>query len=138
MKKSTARMIVLFGVLTSAPLAVAEPPVSESLRLAFYPYSGEPLHPEGITLGATIDQHNWQIAQPFLPAEILPLVQNGDFISSVQETTDLPARASSIVTTAEHFSSVALDSGYKIEHYQGGRPVPRRTQKRDVRISRSF
>jgi len=124
MKKSNAWVVVLLGVLASVPLALAESPVPESLRLAFYPYSGASLHSEGITPGATIDQHNWQIAEPFLPAEVVQLVHSGDFTISVQETTDLPARASYITMTAEHFPSVALDSGYKIDHYQGGRPFP--------------
>src|ERR1041385_6473945 len=122
MKKRNARTVVLLGVLVSASLALAEPRVPESLRLAFSPYGDGPLHSEGTTPGVTIDQHAWQAAEQLLPSEILQLVQNGDFTLTVQETTDLPARASYIAATAGHFPGVALDSGYKIEHYQGGRP----------------
>ena len=123
LKKSNAWVIALFGVFAFTRLALAEPPVPESLRLAFYPYSSESPYPEGITPGATIDQHNWQIAEPLLPPEVLQLVHSGDFTISVQETTDLPVRTPYITATAEHFPSVALDSGSKIEHYQGARPI---------------
>jgi len=124
MKKSHAWTVVLFGVHVSASPVLAEPIVPESLRLAFSPYSDESPRSEGITPGVTIDQHAWQAAEQFLPAEILHLIQNGDFTLTVQKTTDLPARTSYIAATAKHSPSVALDSGYKIEHYQGGRPFP--------------
>src|SRR5262249_35323659 len=124
MKKRPTWVVFLFGALVCVPLALAEPTVPEPLRLAFYPYSVEPLRLGGITPGMTIDQHNWQVAEQVLPPEILHLVQVGDFPITVQETTDLPARASYIAATADHFLSVALDSGYKIDHYPGGRPFP--------------
>ncbi len=124
MKKRNAWMIVLLGALVSVPLALAEPAVPEPLRSAFYPYSVEPFRLGGIAPGMTIDQRNWQLAEQLLPPEILHLVQVGDFTISAQETTDLPARVSYITTTGEHFLGVSLDGGYKIEHYQGGRPFP--------------
>ncbi len=124
MKKRNAWVVVLLGALVSTSLALAEPTVPEPLRSAFYPYSVESLRLGGITPGMTIDQHNWQVAERLLPPEILHLVQVGDFTISVQDTTDLPARASYITATAEHFPGVSLDGGYKIEHYQGGRPFP--------------
>jgi hypothetical protein len=124
MKERNAWVVVLLGVLISTPLALADPTVPEPLRSAFYPYSAEPFRLGGITPGMTIDQHNWQVAEQILPPEIPHLVQVGDFTISVQETTDLPVRASYITATAEHFPGVSLDGGYKIEHYQGGRPFP--------------
>jgi hypothetical protein len=72
----------------------------------------------------TIDQHNWQVAEQLLPAEVLHLVQAGDFTISVQETTDLPARVPYITATTEHFPGVSLNGGHKIDHYHGGRPFP--------------
>jgi Protein of unknown function (DUF1329) len=124
MRKRTAWVAALLGAFVAIPLALAEPTVPEPLRLAFYPYSIEPFRLGGITPGMTIEQHNWQVAEQFLPSEILHLLEIGDLTITVQETTDLPARASYIAVTAEHFPSVALDSGYKIEHYRGGRPFP--------------
>jgi len=75
LKNRHAWGIILLGVLVAVPFALAEPPVLESLRLVFHPYSSELLHPEGITPGARIDQHNWQAATSFLPTEILQLIQ---------------------------------------------------------------
>ena len=124
MKSRTAWVAILLGAVVSFPLALAEPTVPEPIHSAFYPYSIEPFRLGGITSGMTIEQHNWQVAKQFFPPEILHLVEIGDLTMTVQETTDLPARASYIAATAEHFPSVALDSGYKIEHYRGGRPFP--------------
>ncbi|MBI3303310.1 MAG: DUF1329 domain-containing protein, partial [Deltaproteobacteria bacterium] len=124
MKKRTAWLVAILGVLASARLALAEPAVPEPVRVAFYPYSAGPLRQEGITPGTTIDQHNWQVAEPVLPAELLRLVQAGDFTITVQETTDLPVRAPYITATNEYFQGVSLNGGYHIDHYQGGRPFP--------------
>lgn len=124
MERKNTWLVVVLGLLISAPLAVAEPATPEPFQPTFYPYSAGAPRQDGITPGLTIDQHNWQVAESVLPAEVLRLVQAGDFTITVQETTDLPARAPYIAATAEHFPGVSLDGGYKIEHYQGGRPFP--------------
>ena len=124
MKRKHASLPIMVGLLVFASLALAEPTVPEPIRSVFYPYSVEPLRLGGITPGLTIDQRNWQVAEQLLPPEIAHLVQVGDFTITVQETTDLPVRDSYVTATAEHFPGVSLDGGYKIEHYQGGRPFP--------------
>jgi hypothetical protein len=43
-----------------------------------------------VTPGTTIDQHNWQVAEQVLPPEILRPLQAGEFVITVQETTDFP------------------------------------------------
>jgi hypothetical protein len=123
-KKRSPLFIALLGVLTAASAVLAETTVPVPLEATFHPYSAGPLHSEGITSGMTIDQQNWQIAENLLPVEVLPLVRRGDFTILIQETTDLPSRDSYIAVTAAHFLGVALDGGYKINQYQGGRPFP--------------
>jgi len=124
MKARNTLFLFLLGVLAFVPAALAEPPIAKSVWSAFHLYNAGPLHHEGITPGMTIDQHNWQAAEQLLPAEILHLVRAGNFIITVQETTDLSPRESYITATAEKFLGVSLDGGSKIEHYQGGRPFP--------------
>jgi hypothetical protein len=124
MEKKSTWLVAVLGLLISAPLAVAEPGLPQPLPPIFYPYSAGALRQDGITPGMTIDQHNWQVAESVLPAEILRLVQAGDFAITVQETTDLPVRAPYVAATAEHFHDVALNGGQKIDHYRGGRPFP--------------
>ena len=96
----------------------------ETLQSSFHPYSVGPLHHQGITPGMTINQQNWQVGEQLLPAEVAPLLQAGDFEITVQETTDLPLRETYIAATMENFANVTLNGGYKIEHYQGGKPFP--------------
>lgn len=124
MKRITAWSLLMLGFLASTPPALAGTAASEPIRAAFYPYSDGALFQPGITPGTTISQHNWQMAEKVLPAEVLRLVQAGDFAITVQETTDLPVRAPYITATIEHFQDVSLDGGYHINHYQGGLPFP--------------
>jgi hypothetical protein len=72
----------------------------------------------------TIGQQNWQVGEKLLPAEILQVLQAGDFRIEVQETTDLPARDAYVDATMQHASAVSLNGGYKIDSYKGGRPFP--------------
>lgn len=126
MKRIPTWLTVVIGIMTCASLARAETVLPGPLHSAFYPYSGNDGSSLGQTLtpGTTINQHNWHLAEHLLPAEVLSLVQAGDFAIRVQETTDLPVRSSYITATAAHFQDVSLNGGYKIDHYQGGRPFP--------------
>lgn len=124
LRKIRTWLIAATGVFAAFPLVFAETATPEQMQKAFHPYSaGLPQH-EGITPGMTIDQHNWQGAEDVLPAEVLRLVQAGDFTITVQETTDLPVRAPYITATAEYFQGVSLNGGYHVDHYRGGRPFP--------------
>jgi len=96
----------------------------EHVQSSFHLYSAGPLRRQGITPGMTINQQNWEVATHLLPVEVLALIQKGDFTITVQETTDLPLRETYIQATMEQFAKVSLNGGYKIEHYQGGRPFP--------------
>ena len=124
MRKYFSGLIAVIGIFASASPAFSAVSLPEIARSAFYPYSVEPLHRTGITPGLTIDQQNWRIVESVLPAEILHLVQAGDFTITVQETTDLPPRAPYIEATIAHRQGVALNGGYHIDQYQGGRPFP--------------
>src|SRR4030095_1001565 len=106
------------------PHLLAATTISESVGLAFYPYSREPAHHEGITPGMTISQQNWQVAEKVLPGEVLRILQAGDFNFTVQETTDWPAREAYVAATEQYASAVSLDGGYRVHSYQGGRPFP--------------
>jgi hypothetical protein len=116
--------LLALSLLASVPLALAGTANPEAVRAAFYPYRAGALHQQGITPGTAISQRNWRLAERVLPAEILRLVQAGDFTITVQETTDLPVRPPYIRATLEHFQAVSLNGGYYIDHYQGGLPFP--------------
>ena len=94
MKSTSITWALLVGSFFALlPVAHAGSTKSPSVRDVFFPYQeGTPPQP-GIRPGLTIDQHNWQVAEPVLPAEILQLIQAGEFRISVQETMDLPPRA---------------------------------------------
>ena len=117
-------LALVLTCIATVPSALADPLSLDTLQSSFHPYSAGSPHHEGITLGMTIDQHNWQVAEPLLPAEVLKRVQTGDFTITVQETTDLPPRASYITATTQQYLGVALNGGSKIDHYTGGRPFP--------------
>jgi Protein of unknown function (DUF1329) len=122
--RSLCSLTLLATLIISAPAAPAAILSLEAIQSSFHPYSASPLRYPGITPGMIIDQHNWQVAEQLLPAEVLHLIQQGDFTITVQETTDLPLRETYITATTEQFAGVSLDSGYRIENYQGGRPFP--------------
>ena len=115
---------VVFGALTSFSFATAQTVTSEPVQFAFHPYSKETVRHEGITPGMTVGQQNWQVAEKVLPAELARILQAGDFAITVQETTDLPVRDAYVSATEQYANGVALDGGYKVNSYQGGRPFP--------------
>jgi len=106
------------------PLARAETAVPEAVQSAFSLPATGTLQQEQITPGLTLNQQNWQLAEQALPVEILRLLQAGDFTMTVQATTDFPIRESYVTATAANLQAVTLNGGYKIDHYQGGRPFP--------------
>jgi hypothetical protein len=116
--------LVLGSILTVTPFAAAETGIPEAIRSAFSLTSSDALHQERIVTGLTLDQQNWQLAERVLPGEILRLLQAGDLTITVQATNDLPVRESYVTATAANFQAVALNGGYKIDHYHGGRPFP--------------
>ncbi len=77
-----------------------------------------------VTPGIAIDQHNWQVAEQVLPPEILRPLQAGEFVITVQETTNFPVRQSYLAATETNTSQVVLDGGMRITGYTGGRPFP--------------
>ncbi len=85
--------------------------------------TGIPQHPD-ILPATTIDQHNWQTAEHLLPQDILHVIQAGDFVITVQETTDFPVRSAYQAATETYAQQVSLDGGTRIDGYQGGRPFP--------------
>lgn len=125
MKSTIVTWVLLVGnIVALLPVVHAESAKSQSIHDVFFPYQdGVPQQP-GIRPGLTIDQHNWQVAEPVLPAEILQLIQAGDFRITVQETTDLPSRAPYIKATVAHASGVSLNGWAGLQQYQGGRPFP--------------
>lgn len=117
-------LCILFVCFAFVPTAQAEPALPESLSTPSFSYRGGVPQQPGILPGTTIDQHNGQIAEHVLPPEILRVIQAGDFVITVQETTDFPVRAAYNTVTEAHSTQVALDGGTRIEGYQGGRPFP--------------
>jgi hypothetical protein len=102
----------------------AEAASQESIRAVFFPYQdGLPQQP-GISPGMTIDQDNWQAAEPVLLPKILTLIQAGDFRIQIQETTDLPVRMPYLEASLENAQRVVLTDTGQVEHYQAGRPFP--------------
>ncbi|MCS6926779.1 MAG: DUF1329 domain-containing protein [Candidatus Binatia bacterium] len=113
------------GVLLAAVVpARADVRPADALHASFHPLGGSLHAAADVPPGTSIDAHNYARAAHLLPAEILQLVQAGDFPLRVQETTDLPPRASYIAATLERSFQVSLDSGYTIHQYTGGRPFP--------------
>ena len=115
---------LVVAMLPMTPVAMAETAIPEVVRSTFSPAPTGAPQQERIVPGITLDQQNWQLAEGVLPVEVLRLLQAGDFTISIQATTDLPVRESYVTATATNLQSVALDGGYKIHHYQGGRPFP--------------
>lgn len=58
MNRTPVLAAVLLSTLASLSYAAADTEVSESIRSAFYLYSQEAIHYEGITPGMTIGQQN--------------------------------------------------------------------------------
>jgi len=123
-RRMLTRLLFILSIILSSQLPSAAADTAEVISAAFYPYRAGLPQQSGILPGVVIDQHHWQITEPVLPAELLRLVQAGDFTISIQETTDLPVRPAYIAATAERFQSVMLDGDNRVEHYQGGRPFP--------------
>jgi len=124
MIRRTLSSAILCIFLTFVSSALADVLPLETVQTSFHPYANGPLHYQGITPGMVINQQNWRVAEQLLPAEVAPRLQTGDFTITVQETTDLPLRKTYIAATMDNFANVTLNGGYKIEHYQGGRPFP--------------
>jgi hypothetical protein len=118
------RRVALCALLIVAAPAGADVPTLDAFRLSFSPARAEALPREGVAPGMVIDAHSSARAAHLLPAEVLRLIQAGDFTITVQETTDLPPRDSYIAATVERSLGVSLDSGYAIHQYTGGRPFP--------------
>ena len=124
MKRGFLWSMVLGSLLAVTPLAIAETAIPEIVQSAFSLPAPGVLQQERLTPGMRLNQQNWQLAEQALPAEILRLLQAGDFTITIQATTDVPIRESYVTATAANFQVVALNGGYKIDHYQGGRPFP--------------
>ena len=124
MKHGLFWSIVLGSLLAVTPLAIAETAIPEIVQSAFSLPAPGVLQQERLTPEMTLNQQNWQLAEQVLPAEILRLLQAGDFTITIQATTDVPIRESYVTATAANFQAVALNGGYKIDRYQGGRPFP--------------
>ncbi len=117
--------MVLGSTLAVTSLATAEPTtIPDVVRATFSLPTTGMLQPGPITPGVTLTQQNWQLAEQMLPVEILRLLQAGDLTMTVQATTDMPIREPYVTATAANVRKVALNGGYKIDHYQGGRPFP--------------
>ena len=115
--------IVLYAVTFAPPIA-AQSTAQESVRSVFFPYQdGLPEQP-GLAPGMTIDQNNWQAAEPVLLPEILSLVQAGEFRIQIQATTDLPVRTPYLEASLANVQRVVLTETGHVEHYQAGRPFP--------------
>jgi hypothetical protein len=78
---------------------------------------------EGISPGLRIDKTNFQVAQEVLPPEILKYLQSGDFVITVQETTDTPLREAYIKATIDHYAQVELGDK-ELKNYVAGLPLP--------------
>ena len=124
MKREFLWSMVLGSILAVTPLATAETAIPDVVRSAFSLPATGTLQQEQITPGLTLNHQNWQLAEQVLPVEVLRLLQAGDFTMTVQATTDFPIRESYVTATAANLQTVALNGGYKIDHYQGGRPFP--------------
>jgi hypothetical protein len=95
----------------------------EKILAVFHPYRQGLPQASGITPGMTIDQTNFQVAQEVLPPEILKYVQAGDFVITVQQTTDMPPREEYLNATLEHYGKAGLGQG-ELKNYIAGLPFP--------------
>jgi hypothetical protein len=90
----------------------------------FHPYSDAKPQVPGLEPGVTLSQANAQLAREVLPEEVLRILTAGDFIITIQDTTDLPLRQSYIDATIRSASGVALSGSGSLHNYQGGVPFP--------------
>ena len=117
-------LAIVLNAITFVPSVAAESTAQESVRSVFFPYQdGLPQQP-GIAPGMTIDQDNWQVAEPVLLPEILDFIRAGDFRIRIQATTDLPVRTPYLEASLAHAQRVVLTGTGQVEDYQAGRPFP--------------
>ncbi len=98
--------------------------IPAELAEVFYPYSQGTPQVDGITPGMTITQDNAQIAQQVLPAEVLRVVQAGDFEITVQETTDTPLFDGYVAASAQNVDQVRIGKDGLLKNYTAGLPFP--------------
>ncbi len=124
-QKGQAVFLFLFVGLFLMPSwgQAEEDDLQEKVLSVFYPYRQGPPQVEGITPGMKIDENNFQVAQKVLPPEILKSLQAGDFVITVQETTDMPLREEYIKATLESYGKVELGDG-ELKNYVAGLPFP--------------
>jgi hypothetical protein len=91
---------------------------------ALSPYrAGFPAH-EGIMPGTVVSARNWQLAEEFLPSELLACVRAGDFAITVVPTQDFPLHEHYRAATLRHAADVRLDAHGHLESYTAGLPFP--------------
>ena len=121
------RKLYFFLFLVLCPLPVwgqAESEnIQEKIQAVLSPYSQDPPQVEGITAGMKIDKTNVQIAAGVLPPEILKLLMAGDFVITVQETTDMPLRQAYTEATLQNYGKASV-AAEELQNYVAGLPFP--------------
>ena len=113
-------LFFFIGSLWCSPLWAED----SALVAQFHPYTQGPPRIPGLDPGVTVSRANVQLAKDVLPAEVFQLVEAGDVDLLIQETTDLPPRASYIDATMQHAQGVSLNGGSALTNYIAGAPFP--------------
>lgn len=116
----------LAAVLGLPALALTETQEEEGekVRQILFPYRQGPLQIDGLSPGTTLTQSTWQAAEQVLPAEILKLIQAGEFEITVQETTDSPPPEAYVDATLRGAGQVQLGTDGELKNYVAGLPFP--------------
>jgi hypothetical protein len=113
-------MAFFIGSLCSSPLWAKD----SALVAQFRPYTQGPPRISGLEPGVTVSRANVQLAKDVLPVEVFQLVEAGEVELLIQETMDLPPRASYIDATLQHARGVSLNDGSALTNYVAGTPFP--------------
>lgn len=116
-------LAVVFG-LPALTLTETLEEGGEKVRQALFPYRQGPLRIDGLSPGTTLTQSTWQAAEQVLPAEILKLIQAGEFEITVQETTDSPPPEAYVDATLRGAGQVQLGTDGELKNYVAGLPFP--------------
>ena len=95
-----------------------------ALVAQFHPYTQGPPRIPGLDPGVTVSRANVQLAKDVIPAEVFQRVEAGEVDLLIQETTDLPPRATYLDATMRYSQNVTLTGGYALSNYTAGVPFP--------------
>lgn len=114
----------LIGLLCAIWQPVRAETSAEIIQQMFYLYAAGKPTGEGLAPGTTISKDSWEPAKDYLPLEILDRIKAGEFVFTVQETTDLPISEAYIEATKKHAEQVKIGADGELEGYVSGLPFP--------------